>query len=395
MRVVVNRMSALGRRTGVGHHAAQLVRALQRQAPADTLHAFPNRVISWVLNFAMRRRRVTNARPVRCPPVPPPGSAAPRWDRRLLGHYFRAYCRRHQFDLYHEPNHLPLPCDCPTITTVHDLSVLLHPDWHPADRVAAFEREFRAGVERSTHILTVSEFVRQEVLRVLGLGPERVTCVPNGVAPGLAPLPAAQVHATLRHLGLPQEYLLHVGTLEPRKNLLTLLRAYGRLPASVRERFPLLLVGGWGWRADEIADHLDAAGQGHGVRHLGYVADKHLAALYNGARALAFPSYYEGFGLPPLEMLACGGAVIASTAGAVVETLGTAAPLIDPRDEDGWREALFHVCTDDDWWLALRKNARAAGRRYTWQRCAADTLAVYRKVLGTQSAADLGNRQAA
>jgi alpha-1,3-rhamnosyl/mannosyltransferase len=118
------------------------------------------------------------------------------------------------------------------------------------------------------------------------------------------------------------------------------------------------------------------------VRRRGYVAHQHKAALYNGARALAFPSLYEGFGLPPVEMLACGGAVLASTAGAVAETAGAAAHLIDPHDEDGWRAALLRVCTDDEWWQSLRRNAVAAVRPYTWENCARATLGVYRKVCG-------------
>src|SRR5262249_16811830 len=157
-------------------------------------------------------------------------------------HFFRAHCRLHAYDLYHEPNLLPLPCDLPTVVTVHDLSVLLHPEWHPADRVLAFEREFRDGLARTTHVLTDTDFTRQEVIDTLGLPPDHVTCVHLGISPDLRPLPAGDLAGGLRRLGLPPEYLLHVGTLEPRKNLLMLLRAYCALPAAVRTRFPLLLV---------------------------------------------------------------------------------------------------------------------------------------------------------
>jgi alpha-1,3-rhamnosyl/mannosyltransferase len=127
---------------------------------------------------------------------------------------------------------------------------------------------------------------------------------------------------------------------------------------------------------------LDARGSASGIIHLGYVPEAHLAALYNGARALVFPSLYEGFGLPPVEMLACGGAVLASTAGAVAETVGGQAHLIEPLDVDGWRQAMQRVLTDEDWWQSLRRGAVEAAKPFTWEQCAVDTIQVYRKLTG-------------
>jgi alpha-1,3-rhamnosyl/mannosyltransferase len=181
---------------------------------------------------------------------------------------------------------------------------------------------------------------------------------------------------------LPPRYLLCLGTIEPRKNVLTLLRAYCALPAALRERWPLVLAGAWGWNTEAVADYFHAEARHRGVLHLGYVADAHLAAVYNGARALVYPSRYEGFGLPPLEMMACGGAVLASTAEALAETVGGQAHLVHPEDVDGWRAALARVLTDDNWWRALRQGAMAHARRFTWDRCAEETWAVYRTVLG-------------
>src|SRR5262249_47649804 len=145
----------------------------------------------------------------------------------------------------------------------------------------------------------------------------------------------------------------------------------------IRRDYPLVLVGNWGWNAAEVAHLLDARGAS-GMVHLGYVPESDLAALYNGARALVFPSLYEGFGLPPVEMMACGGAVLASTADALVETVGTRAHLVPPEDLDGWRAALTRVLTDDDWQQELRRGTCELAAAYTRDRCAADTLRVYR-----------------
>ena len=201
----------------------------------------------------------------------------------------------------------------------------------------------------------------------------------------MGPLPREQVAAALRQLGLPSQYLLHLGTIEPRKNLLRLLRAYCALPGSLRDRWPLLLVGGWGWNTAGVADYLHREARHRGVIHLGYVCDEHLSALYNGARALVFPSLYEGFGLPPVEMMACGGAVLASTAGSVQEIVGGRAHLVAPEDEGGWRAAMARVVQDDDWWQQLRYGVQEVAKPYTWEACAAETLKVYSQVVGDKA----------
>jgi glycosyltransferase involved in cell wall biosynthesis len=124
------------------------------------------------------------------------------------------------------------------------------------------------------------------------------------------------------------------------------------------------------------------------VIHLGYVAEEHLAAVYNGARALVYPSLYEGFGLPPVEMMACGGAVLASTAGALVETVGAHAHLIEPDDLDGWRDGMARVLQDNDWCEALREGVVELAGRFTWENCAADTWRVYRRAAGVADPVD-------
>jgi alpha-1,3-rhamnosyl/mannosyltransferase len=201
-----------------------------------------------------------------------------------------------------------------------------------------------------------------------------------GIRRGLGPLPASQVAPILARLGLPSQYLLYLGTIEPRKNLLRLLKAYCALPQELRSHWPLLLVGGWGWNTADIADYFHNEARHRGVIHLGYVKDRYLGAVYNGARALVYPSLYEGFGLPPLEMMACGGAVIASTAGALAETVGAKAHLVEPEDLDGWKDALTRAIKDEDWCRSLRQGAPDVARPYTWDRCAAQTLAIYQMV---------------
>jgi glycosyltransferase involved in cell wall biosynthesis len=395
MRVILNTLSVSGLRTGVGHYTAELLRCLHAQAGGDTIDYFPgpwlrHAYAGWTLLSRGRPRTgPAPAGPTSPPPVPRLGWLRSRVagclrtpGRALMGWSFHALCRLRSYDLYHEPNFIPLPGQTRTVVTLHDLSVVLHPEWHPADRVAFYERHFQRGLDRCVHILAVSEFTRQEIIRHLGLPPERVSRVYNGIRSGLRPLPEVEVELARTRLGLPPRYLLYVGTIEPRKNVLTLLQAYCSLPESFRRVYPLIVAGGWGWRVGAVAQYLENEARHRGVVHLGYVPDGDLPILYNGARALVYPSLYEGFGLPPVEMLACGGAVLASTAGAVAETVGKQAHLVEPLDVDGWRRALWRVCAEDDWWQALRRGAVEAARAYSWERCAAETLQVYRKLCG-------------
>jgi alpha-1,3-rhamnosyl/mannosyltransferase len=393
MRVLVNESALSGPKTGIGHYVAELLRCLPGVAAGDEVVTYPPR---W-----LRRARAVGQRFLR--PAGPPSAGGPGKGSVLAGlrggvkrslrqaarwfntRTFRRTCTRLSVDVYHEPNYLPLPVEVPTVTTVCDLSVLLHPEWHPHDRVAYFERHFPRAVAQTSHFIAISEFCRQEIIRTLNLSPERVTRTYMGIRPGLRPLPAGAVGPVLKQLGLPGRYLLYLGTLEPRKNLLMLLRAYCALPERLRLRWPLVLVGGWGWNTGELAAYLYQHAMPRGVIHFGYVAEEHLAAVYNGARALVYPSLYEGFGLPPVEMMACGGAVLASTAGALVETVGAHAHLIEPDDLDGWRDGLARVLQDNDWCEALREGVVEVARRFTWENCAADTWRVYRRVAGTTS----------
>jgi alpha-1,3-rhamnosyl/mannosyltransferase len=392
MRILINRYAALGPKTGVGHYTTELLRCFRRLARGH-IDVTPGAWLFHAEQLWGRLRPYLNpghsaaSKRSDAPPGPPQNGWKRAWKdmlhvgRDMLTQLASSASVQSRCDLYHEPNYIPLPIHLPTVVTVCDLSSLLHPEWHPRDRVAEFEQHFHRGLERCQHIITISEYVRQEIIHTLNVPPERVTRTHLGIRQGMAPLPSAQVMKTLKRLKVPANYLLYVGTLEPRKNLLTLLRAYCGLPAELRERYPLVLVGGWGWKADAIADFLDREGRARGVHHLGYVADKHLAALYNGARALVYPSLYEGFGLPPLEMMACGGAVLASTAGALVETVGRQAHMIDPADVDGWRDGMRRVMEDNEWWGMLRHRAVEVARPYTWNHCALQTWRVYVNVL--------------
>ncbi|MCS7021701.1 MAG: glycosyltransferase family 4 protein [Gemmataceae bacterium] len=379
MRVLFNAAAALRRRTGVGHTAWQLYQALVRCATQDEIWPYPgqfwhrlrNRSQTGISTYAASVGR-HSARP---------------WSRLLMPvlrsayiAHFHLLARWDHFDLYHEPNLVPFAVPLPTIVTVHDLSVLLHPQWHPPERVRRHEQAFARGVARAAHLLVDSEAVRQEALLHLGLSPNRVTTVHCGVAEQFRPVGSADLAQVRNRWQLPARYLLCVGTIEPRKNLLLLMRAYCDLPASLRQDCPLVLAGSWGWKSDPERHFWETTGRHNGIRYLGYVPDADLPALYSGALALFYPSHYEGFGLPPVEMMACGGAAVVSTAAAVREVAGGNAICLDPHDFDAWRQALRRTIEDPHWLDQYRQRGPAYAARYRWDRAAAVVWSVYHRV---------------
>ena len=230
MRVIVNQLPALGIKTGIGHYTTELLRCLRagwgrpdrripgglgspRQASGGPGSTLPRRPAGAGRIFHSFAREAANRRL--------PADAPLR--RGLMAQYFRLVYRLGRYDLYHEPNFIPLACDNPTVATLHDLSVLYHPEWHPADRASYFEKNFHRGIARCIHFLAISEFGRQEVIRKLNIPPQKVTRTYMGIRSGLGPLPAAEVERVLRQLDLPPRYLLYLGTIEPRKNILLLL----------------------------------------------------------------------------------------------------------------------------------------------------------------------------
>jgi alpha-1,3-rhamnosyl/mannosyltransferase len=379
MRVIFNQLSALKPLTGVGSYVVQLSAALAQHTPVE-LVPFPAGRTRQLAQLLYRADSTTASKPSAAlwpSLLTGPRRLARELSRQLFQVAFRVNCFTGGYDLYHEPNYLPWSGPVPTIITVHDLSVLRHPDWHPIDRVRHYEAHFVRAVQHARHLIAVSEFTRQEIIHFLGIAPERVTTVYNGYNTHLRPMSPAELEQARHTYQLPEQYILAIGTIEPRKNLSMLMHAYCALPRAVRDRCPLLLVGPWGWRSTAVQDFFHTTARHANVRHLGYLPAAALCAVYCGARALAYPSHYEGFGLPPLEMRACGGAVLASSADVHQELFTDQADLLAANDQASWTEALHRIITDDDYHTYRCQNGPTFAKQYTWQRAAQSTYAVY------------------
>jgi glycosyltransferase involved in cell wall biosynthesis len=283
--------------------------------------------------------------------------------------------------IVHGPNYfLPSFAD-QGIITVHDLSVFRFPETHPPERIRAFEREFMRSLRRASHVITDAHAVRAEVVEMFSLKDRDVTAVPLGVDASFRRPPEDRLARDLAALGLAAGgYGLCVSTLEPRKKILELICAWRRLPRPLRDAYPLVLCGGPGWRNDDLLEAVEQASSEGWLLHLGFVEEAMLPTLYAGARLFAYPSSYEGFGLPPLEAMACGAPVMVSDIPCLTEVCGNAARTVDPDDGDAFALAIERNLTDEEWQASALQRGVEHAAQYHWDRCIGETLEVYRVV---------------
>jgi glycosyltransferase involved in cell wall biosynthesis len=270
---------------------------------------------------------------------------------------------------------LPRRADMPRVVTVHDLTLVTHPEWHEASKVRFFRWAMRRSVAVAERVLCVSATTARDLSDHLGVDPARVDVTPLGT--DLRPASEQAVAALRERLRLDGPYVLGLGTLEPRKDLPALIRAFSRLAGELPHR--LVLAGLAGWGAGEVATAVASSGVAERILLAGYVPEADKAALFTGADLFVYPSRYEGFGLPVLEAMACGTPVITTTGGSLPEVTGDAAVLVAPGDVDGLAVAIGKLAGEagERVGLVQRGMVRAAG--FTWNRCAALTAEAYRR----------------
>ncbi len=303
---------------------------------------------------------------------------------RLLGPHLELplRMRRDGARLVHGPaNALPLvPVGLPGVVTIHDLAIYDHPEWFPSGQWFATRVVVPQSARRARMIICPSEATKRATVRLFGIEPERCRVIPHGVETEFALPASASVKADVKaRYGLPDRYLLQLGTVQPRKNYDTSLRALARIPP--QQRMPLIVAGAFGWKYDAVVDAVRELDLREWVRFVGYAGMPDLPALYQMAQAVLFPSLDEGFGLPLLEAFAAGTPVVASNAGAIPEVAGDAALLSAPEDAEALAVNVLRLLTD----RSLRDRQVAAGRAraalYTWSASAAAHRDVYESVV--------------
>lgn len=371
MKIAVDIQSAIAQKAGVGRYTRELVEQMagllkpsehlvlnyfdfRRQAERLSIPGAKERRIGWIPG-----RMVQGAwRSFRFPPY--------NW---LTG----------RADLFHFPNFIIPPLSRgKAVVTLHDIAFMRFPQFAENRNVDYLNQYLPKTVQRADAIITISNFSAQEITTFLNVPRERVHAIPLGISETFKAPHNETCAQALAALKLHRPYLLTVGTLEPRKNIPHLIRVFESLDAFDGD---LVIVGGYGWKYAPIVQRIRNSPKADRIHCIGYVDDQTLPALYAQATAFVMTSFYEGFGFPPLEAMACGTPVVSSTGGSLKEVLGDGALLLDHFEIDGWQAALHKVIQDS----ALRKELTEKGLKvsaqYTWHETAQRTLDVYRQVV--------------
>ncbi len=287
-----------------------------------------------------------------------------------------------RLDLLHSPDFIPpLGRWFRSVITIHDLTFLHYPEFLTPDSRRYYNDQIDAAAARADHILTDSEATRADVIELLHVPPEKVTTVLLGVSPHFRPIDSDSLERFTRQHSLPRGYILFVGTFEPRKNLPGLLHAYALLRADLPDAPPLVIAGRRGWLVEEVYALAESLNLSESVRWLEDVPYSDLPALYTGAGVLCLPSFYEGFGFPPLEAMACGAPAVVADRASLPEIVGEAGLLVNPDDPASIADTLRWTLTDSALAAGLRQRGLERARTFTWQETARRTLSVYHKVL--------------
>ena len=373
MRVGIDGYPLAEPRTGVGHYTLELARALALISPSDQFELVSPAPFDAAALDEIERAQLPNLH-----------TTNPRASS-IRGHWWSIglplYARRSRFDLFHGTNFdVPIWKRRRSVVTIHDLSALLHPEKHRSRLVRRARLRLPLVVRVADMIITPTESVKREVCRHLSVKPDKVTAIPSAARRSFQPIPFAQTAEIRKRLGVEDNFLLFVGTLEPRKNLLTLLKAFAQILSQSSLRPQLVIAGGEGWLMDDSFAFVKKAALSERLRFTGYLSDDDLRALYSSCRVFIYPSVYEGFGLPPLEAMACGAPVIAGRIPSLQETLGSAARLVEPLDVNALAKSIIEVLEDKNQREKLVAAGPTQAGKFSWDQTARLTLDVYHQL---------------
>jgi glycosyltransferase involved in cell wall biosynthesis len=374
MKIVVNALPLLTPLTGAGYYTFQICNHLRQM---DTIHTY--RYFYGYYSQSLRSPEKTSSLLYHTKEafrhVPILGTAL----KNLRGAL--ANFPRPDFDLYFEPHFIPLDIKSRRrVVTVLDFSFARFPQWHPQDKVQYFQRHFWEKIKKADRIICISDFIRKEAIQEFGFPPEKVKTVSLGVDPKFFRIfsPGERLFAHPRH-NLPEKFILFVGSLEPRKNLSGLLHAYRRLKPLWRKEFKLVFAGLQGWENKAIWEQIQQLRED--VLYLGYVPISDLGKLYNRASLFVYPSFYEGFGLPPLEAMACGCPVVVSQEASLPEVCGEAAHYVNPHEVDSIAAGIEKVLDDEAYRQGLVTKGLGRGGQFTWEKSAREHLRVFEEAM--------------
>jgi len=366
MRIGIDARLVHYRKAGISQYTLRLLDELAQIAPDDEFVVFQSR--------KDRQALVDQPNFVRHPLWTPPHHRLEQW---LLPLELTAV----DLDVLHSPDFIPpFRRNCKSVITIHDLNFLLYPHFL-TPQSASYYGQIDQAVRKCDHIIAVSQSTKRDIVRLTGAPESKITVVYEAAHPIFRPLEDQAMLAEMKErLAIERDFVLFVSTIEPRKNVSTLLLAFKRLLDSYHPSVNLVLAGEKGWLFDEVfalVKKLELDGR---VQFLGRVTLEDLLGLYNAAAMLVHPALYEGFGLPPLEAMACGTPVVVSNTSALPEVVGDAALLVDPTDADSMAVAIWRLLSDENLQQEMTAKGLCRARRFSWKKAALQTLNIYHRL---------------
>jgi glycosyltransferase involved in cell wall biosynthesis len=375
MRISLDAIPLAAPRTGVGHYTFELARHLAFIAPSDEFELVSPFPIVTPFPRQAEQDLPANLRTVH--------AKVNSLSRRWFAVGLPLYLRQRGSDLFHGTNYeVPLWGKRPSVLTIHDLSLFLHAETHEHRLVRRGRRRLPLMARAASFIITPSESVRREVLEHLRIEPSKVFSIPEAPRDIFRAVAFEETIEVRRRLEIEDDFILFVGTIEPRKNLLTLVKAFEEILRSTSLHPQLVIAGKKGWLTSELFSHVKKSGVENRVRFTGYLTDEELRALYSSCRVFVYPSLYEGFGLPPLEAMACGAPVIASRIPSILEAVGPdAALLVSPTDVQALALSIVEILSDENARRQLSRTGQQRALTFTWEKTARATFGVYDEAL--------------
>jgi glycosyltransferase involved in cell wall biosynthesis len=376
MRIALDGMPLGSKLTGVGHYTLELAESLARVAPGDQFTLITPQPASSSAAAQINRSLPENLSHIQL-------------KRGLKNRHWWSiglplYLRQNSFDLFHGTNYeIPLWWNRPSVVTIHDLSLLLHPGAHEPRLVRRARWRLPLMAQRAARIITPTQAIKNEVCSNLGITPEKVVVTLEAPRKIFRRLDPAQTAEPRRRLGIENNFMLFVGTVEPRKNLERLVQAFEHILRSTSLSPQLVIAGGEGWLMDDFATGIKSRGLADRICLTGYLNDEDLCALYSSCRVFVYPSLYEGFGLPLVEAMACGAPVVTSDIPSIRETVENSARCADPLSVDSLASAIIELFEDE----RINQHFSLAGLQQVqglgWDKTALKTWQVYREVTKT------------
>ena len=372
MRVLLNALSLINRKTGIGEYTQNIYEELSKNKKIDIDLFVGNKVLGNLgdsLNPSLSNVTIRNFIRDRIP-----FSYEIARSIRQLG--FNKILNKNSYSIYHEPNFISLNSNIPVVLNIHDLSWISHPQTHPNRRVKSLKKYVPISLKKSKKIIVDSHFIKNELLNYFDINENDVHVI------YLASKYTFKIYKNnledflLANNLTYKKFFICVGTLEPRKNLTNCIKSYLLLPKSIRKKYPLLIIGAYGWKFDKSSFDIDET-----VKFIGYVEDQALEYLYHGALALLYLSVYEGFGLPPLEAMSCKTVTITSNKGTLKELYADSSISVDPNDCLSIKQNMLKLIEDKGFQLYISDKGFAYSKSFSWNKTANKVLDLYKEIL--------------